>query len=255
MSYAIVLAGGVPRSQDLLYEVTQGRPKALVDIAGRPMVQWVLAALDGVERVSEIIVVGLDERSGLTSTKPLSYLPSRGGLVDNVLAGVEFVQQRDPDAHQVLTVSADIPLLSAEMVDHLLDRTTDPTTELYFSVISRQRMEQGFPTSHRTYAHLVEGDLTAGDAHVIRPHIVEAHRGLWDALTASRKHVMQQALRLGPGLLVQYALGRLSVAKLERRMEEKFGLRARAVEVDYPEMGMDVDKPFQLEICRRLLSP
>ncbi len=253
MSYAIVLAGGVPKSEDLLYAVTQGRPKALVEIAGQPMVQWVLAALDGVERVDEVVVVGLDESCRLWSVKPLRYMPSRGGLVDNVLCGVELIQQRDPQVRQVLTVSADIPLLRANMVDHLLDRTTDPTIELYFSVVPRGHMERSFPASRRSYAHLIDGDLAAGDVHVIAPHIVAAHRDLWDALRASRKHVMQQALRLGPGFLAKYVLGRLSVAELERRMEERFGLRARAVVVDYPEMGMDVDKPFQLEICRQAL--
>jgi NDP-sugar pyrophosphorylase family protein len=42
---AIVIAGGIPEPGDPLYEYTQGQPKALLDIAGKPMVQWVLDAL------------------------------------------------------------------------------------------------------------------------------------------------------------------------------------------------------------------
>ena len=42
---AIVIAGGVPKPEDPLYEYTQGQPKALLDIAGKSMVQWVLDAL------------------------------------------------------------------------------------------------------------------------------------------------------------------------------------------------------------------
>jgi hypothetical protein len=41
---------------------------------------------------------------------------------------------------------------------------------------------------------------------------------------------------------------------LERKFLQKFGINARVVHVDFPEMGMDADKPFQLEICRRELQ-
>ncbi len=42
---AIVTAGGIPLPEEPLYDATQGHPKALVDVAGKPMVQWVLDAL------------------------------------------------------------------------------------------------------------------------------------------------------------------------------------------------------------------
>ena len=51
---AIVTAGGIPQPGEPLYEVTQGGPKALLDIAGKPMVQWVLDALSGSQNLSLI---------------------------------------------------------------------------------------------------------------------------------------------------------------------------------------------------------
>ena len=41
---AIVIAGGIPQPEEPLYEYTQGIPKAMLNIAGKPMVQWVLDA-------------------------------------------------------------------------------------------------------------------------------------------------------------------------------------------------------------------
>ena len=38
---AIVTAGGIPMPGEPLYEYTNGSPKALLDIAGKPMIQWV----------------------------------------------------------------------------------------------------------------------------------------------------------------------------------------------------------------------
>ena len=42
---AIVIAGGIPQPQDPLYTYSHGDSKALIDIAGKPMVQWVLDVL------------------------------------------------------------------------------------------------------------------------------------------------------------------------------------------------------------------
>jgi NDP-sugar pyrophosphorylase family protein len=44
---AVVTAGGIPQPEELLYPYTQGKPKAMLDIGGKPMVQWVLDALSG----------------------------------------------------------------------------------------------------------------------------------------------------------------------------------------------------------------
>ena len=42
---AIVIAGGIPQPEDPLYTYSHGDSKALIDVAGKPMVQWVLDAL------------------------------------------------------------------------------------------------------------------------------------------------------------------------------------------------------------------
>ena len=56
----IVVAGGVPQEEDPLYEYTQGRSKALLEVGGRPMIAWVLDALEGAQSVDRIFVVGLE---------------------------------------------------------------------------------------------------------------------------------------------------------------------------------------------------
>jgi hypothetical protein len=71
---------------------------------------------------------------------------------------------------------------------------------------------------------------------------------------SDRKSVIKQALNLGPGFLIKYAMGRMSLDGLEHKILEKFDINARVVHVDSPEMGMDADKPFQLEMCRQELQ-
>ena len=38
---AVILAGGIPRPDEPLYAYSNGEAKALIDVAGKPMIQWV----------------------------------------------------------------------------------------------------------------------------------------------------------------------------------------------------------------------
>jgi hypothetical protein len=93
---AIVTAGGIPLPEDPLYTYTQGHSKAMLDVAGKPMIQWVLDALGGARDVDQVVVIGLTEKSGLSCAKPLSYIPNQGGMLANVLAGIGKDQESTP---------------------------------------------------------------------------------------------------------------------------------------------------------------
>ena len=58
---ALIIAGGNPGPEDVLYEYTQGKSKAIVDVAGKPMIQWIIDALDGSNNIDQIFIVGLLE--------------------------------------------------------------------------------------------------------------------------------------------------------------------------------------------------
>ncbi len=73
----VVTAGGIPQPDELLYPYTLGRPKALLEIEGKPMVQWVLDALSGAAKVDNVVLIGLTEDSGVTCSKPLTFIPNR----------------------------------------------------------------------------------------------------------------------------------------------------------------------------------
>lgn len=250
----ILMAGGVPQESDLLYEVTQGQPKALLDIAGKPMVQWVADALERAPSVREIVLVGLGREGGITSPKITHCLPNQGSMLKNIIAGVDKVLEISPGARQALVCSADIPLLTADMVEALIAQCADTSVDIYHSIVPRARMEARFPASRRSYVHFREGDFAAGDIHVIAPHIAHTYEDLWDGLLNDRKDAMKQAMRLGPAFFAKLLARRLSLAELEQRVLQKFGMNVRALSVDDPEMGMDADKPFQLEICRQELA-
>ena len=93
---AVITAGGIPSEKDPLYPYTQGKPKALVDIAGKPMIQWVLDALGGSKDVEHVVLIGLDKSSGVTCSKPMEYLENQGHMLSNLIAGIHRIGEMNP---------------------------------------------------------------------------------------------------------------------------------------------------------------
>ena len=111
---AIVTAGGIPLPEEPLYSETKGHNKALLDVAGKPMVQWVLDALCDAKTVENIIVVGLTVKAGLSCTKPVHFISNQGKMLDNFRTGTKKSLELNKKNKHVLFVSADIPAITGE---------------------------------------------------------------------------------------------------------------------------------------------
>lgn len=244
---AVITAGGIPAPEEGLFPYTNGASKALLDIAGKPMVQWVIDALDSAQTVENLIVVGLDHSSGLTANKPLHYLPNQGGMVANIKAGVGKVAQLNPQAERLLLVSSDIPAITPEIVDWVVHTAQETDHDLVYNVVARPVVEARFPQITRTYLKLKDIEVCGGDITVIKASLVTSHQDLWRRLTASRKNPLKQAALIGWDTLLLILLRRLDLDAAARQASKNLGIRARAVLSPYAEVAMDVDKPYQLE--------
>src|SRR5574340_1138174 len=137
---AVVIAGGIPQPQESLYPYSQGNPKALIDIAGKPMVQWVLDALGAAQTVDRVVLIGLTDKSGLTCRKPISYISNEGKMLANIQAGTARVKELNPKAEYVLFATSDIPGITGAMVDWVVNTSMQTKHDLYYTVIPRQAM-------------------------------------------------------------------------------------------------------------------
>jgi CTP:molybdopterin cytidylyltransferase MocA len=250
---AIVTAGGIPQPDEPLYPYTQGISKAMLDIQGKPMVQWVLDALCEADSIEHIVIVGLSEDSGLKCNKIGGYLPNQGGMIGNIKAGVARIVEINPKSEFVLIASSDIPTITAEMVNWVVNKALETNDDVYYNVITRQVMEARFPGSNRTYTHLREGDVCGSDMNVIRSSL-SGNDELWQKIVASRKNVLRQAALIGYGTLILMLLRQLDMDSAVKRVAKKLNITGRAIVSPYAEIGMDVDKPHQLEIVRADLA-
>jgi GTP:adenosylcobinamide-phosphate guanylyltransferase len=251
----IVTAGGCPRPDEPLYPLTRGGNKALLDVAGRPMVQRVLDALNAARQVERIVLVGLPPETNLESQKLLTLLSDQGDMLANIQAGARELARQDPSGEYVLVCSSDIPAISGEMVDWLAGEVLRAGADLCYNVIERKVMEARFPGSRRTYVHLKNMEVCGGDLNAARLSMALGELPFWKRLIEARKNPLRQAAMVGFDTLILLLLRQLSLAGAEATAGRKMGLRARALICPYAEMGMDVDKPFQLELMNEALRP
>ncbi len=251
---AVVFAGGIPQPNEPLYVYSGGEPKALIDVAGKPMVQWTLDALSNARTVDRVVIIGLTAKSKLTCTKPLTFMPNEGRLLENVKAGTAKVLELNPKAKYILLVSSDTPGIKGEMVDWIVNTCMETKDDLYYNVVRREVMEARFPESRRTYTRLKDMEVCGGDTNMVRAAVVNENSEFWSRLLDARKSPAQQAMLLGPDILFRLLFRQLTADDVIQRVAGRLGLNGRALICPYPEVGMDVDKPHQLEMMRADLS-
>ena len=249
---AIVTAGGIPLPEDPLYPYTNGDSKALVDIAGKPMIQWVLDALGDAKHVDNVIIIGLSPKSEITCKKPMHFISNQGRMLANIVAGVEKSVEHDPKSKYVLVASSDIPGINPEMVDWLIETCMETKEDLYYGVVPREVMEARYPGSNRTYTKLKDIQLCGADMHIA--HVSMAlepdHLQMWEELIGNRKSPLKQAATIGFGTLFKVATRRITLDELVATVTKRIGITGRPIVWDHAEPGMDVDKPHQLTILR-----
>jgi GTP:adenosylcobinamide-phosphate guanylyltransferase len=246
---AVVLAGGIPNPDDPLYPYTKGEPKALVDIAGKPMAQWVLDGMGNAESIDYVLVVGLDPSSNLTCNKPLQFLPDHGHILENVKAGLHCIAEHNPSATHILLASSDIPSVTAEIIDWRVRGALPFKGDIDYAVVDRKTMDKRFPGAQRSYVRLRDYELCGGDLNIVRVALIQQER-LWHRIIEARKNAVKQASLVGFDLLFLYLTRRLTLKEAEKRASRKLGLQGRACLSPYAELAMDMDKPHQLELLR-----
>lgn len=250
----IVTAGGIPRPDEPLYPLTQGKSKALLEVAGKPMIQWVLDALGGSEMIEHVMVIGLPPTPQITCRKPLTWFENQGGMVANILHGGREIIKNNPACRGILVASSDVPGLTAEMVDWLAKIVAASDYDVYYNVIARADMEKEFPGSRRTYMHLKDCEVTGGDVNAISADLVRKQSPVWNRLIETRKNPLKQAAILGFDTLLLILLGWMSLAQAEAVASKRLDVRGKVIRCPYAPMGMDVDKPRQLELLQAYLA-
>ncbi|MGC9358748.1 MAG: nucleotidyltransferase family protein [Anaerolineae bacterium] len=249
--YETVLMAGSPPEPDPLCLAEGVTNKATIPIGDRPMAWHVLDILCKSGCAARITVVG--PRIPLTDGMehhPIRQIPNHHDIVDNLLAATIDL----PDDAHLLIASSDIPLLSPAAVADFCRRAEQSGADLCYSVVERAVMEKCFPGSGRSFRHTREGDFAGGDLFMATPRLFHTHDTLFRQLSGQRKSAWGLVRTLGLGIVLRYATRQLSIAYLEARASKLLAVPCKAIITPYAEIAMDVDKPHQLAMVRRVLA-
>ena len=112
MTVALIVAAGLGE------RLGADRPKALVELAGRPLVQWSIDVLAGIEQIESLVLAlpaGVPAPAGVTA---VSGGPARSDSVGRALAAA-------PDGDPVLVHDAARPLLTAALAEAVIAALRD----------------------------------------------------------------------------------------------------------------------------------
>lgn len=241
----VVLAGGIAKPEIQ----AKGWPalRAVAQLAGRPIIAYVLDALRSAPGVREIAVVGPEELRPVIGDATL--LPVGEGMWDNIAAGL----RRFP-GERVLLCSSDVPLLTPEAVDDIITRGLDIDADFVYPIIRREVNEAQCPGLSRTYGTLVEGTFTGGNLILVNStKLLERDEIIRKAL-AARKKPLELARLINLRLVLKVMLKRARISELETQVTRVLGATARALETQYAEVGADLDSPDESPIVEALLA-
>lgn len=251
MTYtAIVLAGSRP-GRDSFAEAFGTDMKALIPVAGEPMVARPVRALLASERIGKVIVVSqAPERiaQALGDNPRVTVRPS-----DATIAATMLALCNDPSLDWPLVVTtADHALLDAATVDEFCTAADD--ADIALGVVERDALTLRLPGSRRTWLRFKGGAYTGANLFALRSSGAAPAIELWRSVEQDRKKGWQVVSLLGPAVLLGTVLRLLSIDDVLARAGQRLGLTVIAVRLSNPLAGVDVDKVEDLALAEGILG-
>ncbi|MDS1030292.1 nucleotidyltransferase family protein [Bacillota bacterium LX-D] len=245
---AIVLAGSP--NQGPLKECSPAAHEALIPIGKRLMVDYVVEALKSSSNVNNIIIVGPVELEAYYKGQPGITLVEAG---DDAVESLSKGLKRVSTPGHVLAVTSDIPLLTPEAIEAFMQKCAALNADLFYPIIPKKINDQRYPNVMRTYVTLKEGTFTGGNIFLFNPRIMPGSAAIGAELVKLRKSPFALCKQIGIIFIVKFLLKLLTIREVEARFSKLLKLKGRAVIIEYPEIGIDVDKPSDLELVYRAL--
>jgi GTP:adenosylcobinamide-phosphate guanylyltransferase len=247
----LVLAGTRPEGDPLAVHAGVAH-KALIPVGGVPMLARVLAALAAVPQVARI-VVAIDRPEVLAAlppcAKPVTTLAAAAGPSASVAAALE--QEGVP----LLVTTADHALLESAWVTEFLQAAGEgaaASADALLALARREAVLEAAPDTQRTWLSFADGAWSGCNLFLLRSPAAIGVVRLWQQMEAERKRPLSMLRRLGITYVLRYRLGRLTLAAALERLGKLAGARLAHVALRNGRAAIDVDKPSDLELARRL---
>ena len=247
---AIVLAGSRPGVDSFAAEHGTDL-KALIPVAGKPMVRWPVEALLATKAVGTVRVLAQQpERVGavLPADPRLTV-----GLSGTTIAATLATLCGDASiSWPLLVTTADHVLLDRAMVDEFIGSAAG--AEAAIGVVEREPLLKRFPNARRTWLKFRGGAYSGANLFLLAGPQVAPAIGLWRSIEQDRKKGWRLVLKLGPLLFAGAALRLLTLDQVVERVSRRLGIAVRAVRLSNPIAAIDVDKASDHRLAEAIIA-
>jgi GTP:adenosylcobinamide-phosphate guanylyltransferase len=236
---AIVLAGSRPGGDPFAQSYGTDL-KALIPVAGEPMVRLPVRALLDCDAIATVTVLAQQPERIAEVLPPhprLKVLRSEGTIAETLLRLCDDAATQWP----LLVTTADHALLTPDIIHEVCWKST--RSDVGIGVVSKRRLLSKFPRSKRTWLRFREGAFTGANLFVLRSEKVRAAIEVWRSVEQDRKKAGKLLWSLGPSLFLRVLFRRLTIEEVLHKVSVRIGVSVRAVRLSSALAAIDVDKP------------
>ena len=247
---AVVLAGSRP-GRDAFAEQFGTDLKALIPIAGEPMVRRPVTALLQSKSVGKVLVLSQspDRIAAVLPEDPRIDVQQSQGSIAEALEQLIL----DHDAQfPMLVTTADHALLDEQMITEFIARAEG--ADLALGVVERQSLLDRLPQSKRTWLAFRGGAYSGANLFSFGTIKVLAAIEQWRSVEQDRKKGWRVLSALGPMLLLGAVLRVRTLDQSVTAIAGRLGLSARAIVLSNPLAAVDVDKPVDHAMVEAILG-
>jgi len=228
--------------------------KSDILIEHRPMLDWVLDAVagSGVAKACTIVGAGETTRAGLGARElplAISHLPGSDGPAASILSALETGID-----YPLLVTTSDHPLLTPQMIRHFVAEAMASGADLSIGLADKPTIEASYPHVSRTYFPVGGRRVSGCNLFFLKSARAGGVIDFWRDAERDRKTPARIAWRFG--LLNGLRLIRPGVSfdGVFRILSSRLDCKIAPVILPFAEAAIDVDKPTDLDLVRRILA-
>jgi CTP:molybdopterin cytidylyltransferase MocA len=253
---ALILAGS-RGPDDPMAQSAGVSHKALLPVAGVPMLQRVVEAVravSGVERVYVCIedarvIAQVPELEALHRARALEVVPAAESPAASVAAALRQIDLTRP----LLVTTGDHPLLTPAILQRFLE-SAPMDCDLAVALAPAEVVAAAYPGAIRTFYRLGGRRFSGCNLFLVRSPNVARVADFWRRVEIHRKRPLRLIWEIGPLALIRILLGAMNAEQAFAYLSRKAGALIRPVELPIAEAAVDVDKPADLELVERIFA-
>ena len=244
---ALILAGSRQGAQDPVAAYGGAAHKALIQLQGRSLLSRVAGALRDTGAVRIAVISSHPQVRAEAERLGVEVLYEAAGPSLSVKVAGDHL------GTPLLVTTADHALLEAAWVERFV-ADVPVEADVAALVAARATVEAAAPGTQRTWIKLADGQWSGCNLfYLATPRALQVV-DLWRRVEAERKRPWRQARILGVGMLLSYLTGRLALKDAAARLGRLAGVTAAIVDTPYGLASVDVDKPADLDLVRRIVG-